>query len=204
MEDLYAAGKGAFMEHAALINDPPEERIATQVLSENRLERINDIFTRSFKPVMKNSNIYQSFFALIKKLNKFFSLSKAVLVVHSERDNCLKVIAVRRRKGTRTGLALTIPEKNSLLYKIFRENSIFTLDYPVFGGANFIERKLLFGRRVSSVAVCPLTANGRTTGLICMTSPIDYAFSMFRNGILDGILEEYGQIVDRELNRLPI
>ena len=132
MDRQYAAGKGAFMEHAALLNESAEGRKETQSLSENRLERISDIFTRSFKPVLKNANIYHSFFALIKKLNKFFSLSKAVLVVHSERDNCLKVIAVRRQKGTRTGLALTIPEKNSLLYRIFKQSMRRTIQKSNF------------------------------------------------------------------------
>ncbi|SYZ72360.1 hypothetical protein TRIP_C20475 [Candidatus Zixiibacteriota bacterium] len=145
----------------------------------------------------KDRNIYKLFFAMTKKLNKFFSISTAVLVVHSGRDNSLKVIAIRKPKYAGKGLALSLPEKDSLLYRIFRNNSLYTANNPSDSDTNFIEKKLLFEDGTQSLAVCPIKYGGSLAGLVCFASPVPYAFDMIEEGMLGGILEEFGAIVGR-------
>jgi hypothetical protein len=126
----------------------------------------------------KDRNIYKLFFAITKKLNKFFSISTAVLVVHSVRDGHLKVIAIRKPKYAGKGLALSIPEKDSLLYRIFRNNALYTANYPSVSETNFIEKKLLLEEGTQSLAICPITYGGSLAGLVCFASPVPYAFDM--------------------------
>nr|MBN2278712.1 hypothetical protein [candidate division Zixibacteria bacterium] len=167
--------------------------------------RLARIFSRCFSSVFKNrKNIYDLFFSLTKKLNKFFSISHAILIIHSEHDDRLKVIAMKGKKRTHLGLALTLPRQDSLLYSIFSRGIIYTRNFPVEVECNFVEKKLLFQESTNSIAVCPITSDGSVRGLICLASPILYAFSMFEDGILDGILEEFGLSLSRELDRYLI
>jgi hypothetical protein len=168
-------------------------------------QRLKDIFGQSFIPVFKNNgDIYQAFFALTKKLNKFFSLSRAILAVYSPARRKLKVIAMRSKNSVRKGLALTLSENNSLLYRVFKDGDIYILDFPDEIKVNFIETKLLIGRETASLAVCPVTSNDNIIGLLGLSSPIPYAFTMFDGGFLDGVLEEFGRLVESERNRLMI
>jgi hypothetical protein len=149
-------------------------------------------------------NIYHLFFSLIKKLGKFFSISKAVLVVRSPEDNALKVIALKSRHHARHGLALTLPKRDSLLHRVFKSREVYSASYPGGFEGNFIEKKLLLEDDTGSVAICPVSVNGTMQGLLCLTSPVVYAFSMFEEGFLDGVLEKFGRSIAREMKRLYV
>ncbi len=167
-------------------------------------ERIANVFERSFNSLFKNNNsLDHLFFSLIKKLNKFFSISRAVLVVHSPRDEKLKAIALRGRKA-RQGLALTLPKRDSLLYTVFNKGDIYAENYSGIFKGNFIENKLLMIDKASSLVICPIRFKGRINALLCLTSQTLFAFNMFENGLLDSVLEQLGKFIDLELRRLHI
>jgi transcriptional regulator with GAF, ATPase, and Fis domain len=168
-------------------------------------KRISNLFSRSFSSLFKtNRNIKHLFFAVVKKLNKFFSLSNAVLAVYSSNDDCLKVIAAKGPKGSKEGLALSLPRKNSLFYKVFEENQIYIQNYPADFEGNFIEKKLLLKGETSSIAICPIFYKESVMGLLCMTSPSLYAFEMFQDGFLDDILGQFGVRLRDKLDKLRI
>lgn len=188
----------------SMLNDIQKVSPSDQPEAEQR-QRLQDIFGQSFVPVFKNNaNIYQAFFALTKKLNKFFSLSRAVLTVYSPARRKLKVIAMRSKNSVRKGLALTLSEDNSLLYRVFRDGDIYIQDFPDEIKGNFIETKLLMNRETASLAVCPVTSNENIIGLLSLSSPLPYAFAMFAGGFLDGVLEDFGRLLESERNRLMI
>ena len=152
----------------------------------------------------KQKNVYKLFFSITKKLHKLFSISTAVLVVRSTRDGHLKVIAIKRPTYSREGLALTLPEKDSLFYSVLRNPAIYTENFsPGFDG-NFIERKLMLDDRTKSLAICPIITNGVVAGLVCFTSPAVYAFQSFQEGFLDPVLKQFGAVLGEEERRLNL
>ncbi|MFH2036195.1 MAG: GAF domain-containing protein [Candidatus Zixiibacteriota bacterium] len=161
--------------------------------------RITDIFSKSFKSVFKNNQkLSHCFFSLCKKLNKYFSISRAVLVVYSESDDSLKVIALKCSHNSREGLTLTLPKNNSLFYKVFQDGKIFIKDYFDNSIGNFIERKLLGHDECGSLAICPVIFKEKTIGLLCLASPALYAFEILAQGIFDSVLINLGQLVNAE------
>jgi|GEM_PF-1130869 len=167
--------------------------------------RLGNIFLRSLGTLFsRNKNIYDLFFCLTKKLNKFFSLSRSVLIVRSHVDDSLKVIAMKGPQNARVGLALTLPEDNSLLYRVSQEGSIYIENYPNGFKGNFIEKKLLLDDNPGSMAICPIEHDDNVRGLICLTSPALYAFTLFKDGFLDGVLERFGRSIEKEVKRLRL
>jgi len=167
--------------------------------------RIGKVFLRSLGNLFKsNKNIYDLFFSLTKKLNKFFSLSRSILVIHSNRDDCLKVIAIKGVRGSRVGLALTLPREGSLLYRVLDDGVTYTENYPDKFNGNFIEKKLLLDDDPGSIVVYPVLYNDAIQGLICLTSPALYAFTLFNEGVLDPVLDKFGKSIEREAKRLRV
>jgi len=168
-------------------------------------DKISGTLRRSFESVLdESSNVYKLFYSFTKKLSKFFSITRAVLVVQSRRDACLKVVAVRAKKSVREGLTLTLPRKDSLLYRVFEEGIIYVENYPGGFDGNFIEKKLLLEKDVNSLVVVPITFGQTGRGLLCFTSPILYAFGMFEEGHLEGVIEEFGLALEGRLQTLNI
>ena len=181
--------------------NPTADRTATRDIN----CRISNIFLRSLGALFNhNKNIYDLFFCLTKKLNKFFSLSRSILIVRSHVDNSLKVIAMKGPQNARVGLALTLPEDNSLLYRVLHKKVIYTENYPNGFKGNFIEEKLLLDDDPGSIVVCPIEHNNHVQGLICLTSPAIYAFTLFKDGFLDSVLDRFGKSIEKEIKRLRI
>lgn len=147
---------------------------------------------QSIKAVLsKPGDIYKLFFLFTKKLNKFFTISQSSLIVHSKQDGKLKVIAMKGEKGARKGLALTLPENNSLLYKVFADDHFYVQHHPENFDGNFIEEKILKIDTTQSLAILPISRNGTKSGLLCLCSPKLNAFASFENGLMDEILENF-------------
>ena len=159
----------------------------------------------SFEAVFrKTDDIYKLFFLLTKKLSKFFSISRASLIVHSKLDGKLKAIAMKGDKGAHEGLALTLPEQNSLLYNILESGVPYIENYPQQFPGNFIEEKILIDSDTRSLAVLPIKDNGTLGGLICFASPVPYAFTMLEDGLLDDLMEKFGPVLNKKLPRVNI
>jgi len=176
-----------------------------QVVEHSAKNRITDIFFRSFKSVFKNNNkLSHCFFSLCKKLNKYFSIYRAVLVVYSEIDDNLKVIALKGQQNSREGLAISLPKKNSLFYKTFDNGQIFVEDCIGDFSGNFIERKLLSIEKCESFAICPVIHKDKTIGLLCLSSASLYCFEMLGEGIFEQVLISLGKSVKAELSKVNI
>jgi hypothetical protein len=157
-----------------------------------------DFLIRSFMALfIKQKNINKLFFAIAKKLNRAFDITSAVLVIRSVRDSSLKVIAIKKDHYSREGLALTLPDRDSLLYNVLRKASLHT-EYIVenFSG-NFIEKS-------RTLAICPIISNNSVSGLLCLASPSSSAFELFENGALDSILKQLGSIMAGTAGRLNL
>jgi hypothetical protein len=164
-----------------------------------------DFLIRSFMALfIKQKNINKLFFAIAKKLNRAFDITSAVLVIRSVRDSSLKVIAIKKDHYSREGLALTLPDRDSLLYNVLRKASLHT-EYIVenFSG-NFIEKKLLLDDKSRTLAICPIISNNSVSGLLCLASPSSSAFELFENGALDSILKQLGSIMAGTAGRLNL
>ncbi len=148
----------------------------------------------------KPSDIYKLFFSFTKKLNRFFPISQSSLIVFSKQDNKLKVIAMKGEKGARKGLTLTLPETNSLLYKVFADGNFYIQHHLQEFNGNFIEEKIIKDNAAQSLAVLPISQNGSSYGLICLSSPNEDAFISFENGLMDEILENFSKNV---IKRMP-
>ncbi|MCP4703226.1 MAG: hypothetical protein GY865_01340 [candidate division Zixibacteria bacterium] len=148
----------------------------------------------------KPSDIYKLFFLFSKKLNKFFTISRSSLILHSRQENKLKMIAMKSEKGARKGLALTLPENGSLLYKIFNKGLFHFQHYPKNSDCNFIEQKILKDKTALSMAILPIIQDNINYGLICLSSPDQDAFVPLENGLLDEILDGFGKNL---IQRIP-
>jgi hypothetical protein len=176
-------------------------------LSDNRNPTGNftERYFRSFIALFrKNRNIYKLFFAITKKLGRLFSISTAVFVVHSAVDNHLKVIAIKRPNYTGEGLALTLPEKDSLLYSVFKRGTIYTENCLTGHAGNFIEKKLFPEDQTKSLAVCPIKFDGSVSGLLCFASPSAFAFENLEDSLADEMMRQLGTVVGMEKARLDI
>lgn len=157
---------------------------------------------QSIKSVLsKPSDIYKLFFLFTKKLNKLFSISQSALILHSSQENKLKVIAMKGEKGARKGLALTLPEKDSLLYKISKDNQIYIQHHLENFESNFIEEKVLINEAAQSLVILPISQNGTKFGLVCLSSPNKNAFLPFENGVMDEVVET---LTNNLIKRMPL
>lgn len=138
-----------------------------------------EVFVKSFDSVVgRSQNINKLFFSFIKKFNRHLPISRAALILHSAKDDTLKMIALKAERA-REGLTLTLPKENSLLYRVFRTNAIYTADYPFYFSGNFFERKILIDLETKSVLITPILTGGNNFGLVCLTSPQESAFKEY-------------------------
>lgn len=166
-------------------------------MSENVLQSIKAVMS-------KPSDIYKLFFLFIKRLDKFFPISQSSLILHSQKENKLKVIAMKGEKGTRKGLALTLPEKDSLFYKVFHSNNCFIQHHPEKFECSFIEQKILKDDTALSMAILPIFQDKTKHGLICLSSPEQDAFVSFENGQLDEVLMNFNKYLIKKIPTINI
>ena len=155
---------------------------------------ISENALKSFKAVLsKPGDIYKLFFLFTKRLNKFFQISRSSLIIYSKQDNKLKVIAMKGLKGARKGLTLTLPENNSLLYKIFEDGQFYIQHNLKNFEGNFIEEKILKDRSAQSLVVLPIRQDNKRCGLVCFSSPNQNAFTAFESSKMNEILDYFGK-----------
>jgi len=143
----------------------------------------------------RNNNVYKIFFSLCKKLNRLFSLSNAVLVVHSVRDNSLKVIAVKNSRHSPEGISLTLPGQNSLLHTVFNDGNYHISNHMERFPGNFVEKKLLLDDDTNSLAIFPINHNGNCVGLFCIASHKVHAFDLLNRPLLKPVTEQFGEVL---------
>lgn len=191
------------------VDIPAQKYLADTALTResiiSKTECLEDIFSRTYRSIFKKrTNAKYLFFTLVKKIGKYFGLSKAVLIVKSGHDETLKVIAIKGRKTSRDGLALILPRKNSHLYEVINSRQILILNQADDFPGNFIEKKLLYDDAASTAALCPIMHDGQVYGLLCLISPDTHSFDNLTNGLLDKILNQFGAVLRADLSRLGL
>ncbi len=142
---------------------------------------------------MQNKSVPTLFREMTNKLSKFFSISRAVLIIRN--NNTLGVLAIWNNFQFQNGLTLTLPGKNSFLYETLKNGKIKSL--PIFSKApgNLIENKILINKSDSALAVCPMISEDNIRGLISFASPVPYAFELIEEGYLEPVFEAFGRVL---------
>ncbi len=135
------------------------------------------------------------FCELINKLNKFFSISKAGLVLHCPLSDRLKVIVRWEPDCFKEGVAMEIPTPGSILHRTLRLGGI--LHEPVFGcdQGNDFERRILTSASTKALAICPAVSDDTVYSLISLASPVEYAFEMLNEGHFVHVFERFGELL---------
>jgi len=150
----------------------------------------------------QNKSVSRRFFELINRLNKFFSISRAVLIINDKDGDSLKMMTAWEQARLREGVMLTIPRENSLLRRASGIRVIInrsaTGEFPPEYQGNFIENNILFDKSTSSLAICPLFAGKTLMGITCLTSSAPFAFELIEEGYFDGIFRQLGEVLADE------
>lgn len=173
--------------------------IAVGTASNRKIDKKwQDNYLRSIEALArKHKNIHQLFFAITKRLNKIFSISVAILVSHSNRDHSLKVIDIKKTGYSGEALSLILPDKNSLLYSVYRDETIFSESDPDKFNGNFLEKKLLLDQTTKSLVICPVRDNGQISGLLCLASAMPSAFNSDDAFFLEEISRQFRSSLSR-------
>ncbi len=149
----------------------------------------------------QNKPVPTLFCEMTNKLSKFFSISKAVLIIKDSRKGTLGVMAIWNNLQFQNGLTLTLPKQNSFLYEVLKSRKIKSL--PIFSKApgNMIENKIISNKTDSALAVCPMISEDMIRGLISFASPVPYAFEMIEEGYLGTVFETFGRVLSDEYDR---
>lgn len=175
-------------------------------IDENQYINDWDITPALCNPLLRilgqNKTIPTLFREMTNKLSKFFSISKAVLIIRDNNKDTLGVMAVWKNFQFHNGLTLTLPRKNSFLYEILEGRKIKSL--PIFSKApgNMIENKILTDKSDSALAVCPMISEDMILGLISFASPVPYAFEMIEEGYLGPVFETFGRVLSNEYDKI--
>jgi len=155
-----------------------------------------------FRILQQNKPVPTLFHEMTNKLSKFFSISRAVLIIRDRVKNSLGVRAVWKNFQFQNGLTLTLPENNSFLYEIL--NSRKTKSLPIFSKApgNMIENRILINKSDSALVVCPLISVDKIRGMISFASPVPYAFEMIEEGFLEPVFETFGTVLFNEYDKI--
>ncbi|RKX23058.1 MAG: hypothetical protein DRP51_01295 [Candidatus Zixiibacteriota bacterium] len=170
-----------------------------QYLSNGDISRI--LCSPLLRILRQNKSIPDLFCEMTNKLSKFFSISKAVLVIRNHNKMTLGVMAIWDNFQFQNGLTLILPKENSFLYEIFKTGRIKSL--PIFSRVpgNLIENKILVNKSDSALVVCPMISEDMIRGLISFSSPVPYAFEMIEEEYLGTIFDMFGRVLSDDYNR---
>lgn len=138
------------------------------------------------------------FNALVGRLGKFFSVTRATLAtLDSSRVN-VKVPLIWEISGLREGLMLTVPRENSLMYRVLQQGElIYEPIFQAFPG-DLIEGKIITESSACSFVICPLDATSPVPWLISLASPVPFAFDMIYDGYFSEVFQRFGEILTNQ------
>lgn len=143
------------------------------------------------------------FWELTNKLNKFFSISKAVLVMNCPLSDRLKLIARWEPDCFKEGVAMEIPTANSVLHRALTLGRIFYEPAFGFDQGNNLERRILTSPSTRSLAICPAVSDETVYSLISLASPVYNAFDLIEDGHFASIFDRFGKLLaERDLTSI--
>jgi len=154
------------------------------------------MISRSYKRFFEQKKPVPTMFCeLVNKLDKFFSVSRASLVLHLPQSGDLKLVSWWDRHCLREGVIMSIPKKSSLLYRVLGAQSVFHKSVGRDIPCNYLERKLLISRSSQALIICPAVFTDVIYGLVSLASPVPYAFELIENGIFQPVFVRFAQVI---------
>ena len=152
--------------------------------------------------VSGSETLSEIFFALTRHLCETFEINKGVLILRQEQPKKLAAVSTWENGLSRDGLALSLPCDSSLFEQVAEQGKVYTENFCGTFSGNFFERKLLLDDDSRSFVLQPLKSGGQVVGLLGFSSQTATAFSMFEEGSLEVIAEEFGSVIEARKNGL--
>ncbi len=146
--------------------------------------------------VNRGDSLSEIFFALTSHLRETFEINKGVLILRQEQPTKLAAVSTWKNGLGRDGLALSLPCDSSLFEQVAEQGEVYTEHFCGAFSGNFFERKLLLDDNSRSFVLQPLKSDGQVVGLLGYSSESATAFTMFEEGTLDDIAEEFGSVIE--------
>lgn len=135
------------------------------------------------------------FNALVGRLCKFFSVTRATLATLDSSRTAVKVPLIWESSGLREGVTLAVPNKNSLMYRALQKGEVtYEPIFQAFPG-DLIEGKIITESSACSLVICPLDATFPAQWLISLASPVPFAFDMIYDGHFSEVFQRFGEIL---------
>ncbi|MCK4632292.1 MAG: hypothetical protein KAT79_03415 [candidate division Zixibacteria bacterium] len=154
---------------------------------------------RSFDRLLSQEKPVPTLFCeLVNKLNKFFSICKASLILHNSYTGTLALTSWWDRYCFKEGVIISLPRENSLLYATLKSQSVVQESINGQVPGNFVEQKLLISEETQALAVCPAVFEDAVHGLVVLASPVPGAFDMMQQGYFELVFERFGELLAKK------
>jgi len=141
-----------------------------------------------------------AFFELTKRLASRFSINKAVLLLRADAEAPFAAVSTWNNGQIREGLSIRLPSESSLFEIVAGQGSVYTENFCNGFSGNFFERKLLLEDDSRSFVIQPLKHDGNVIGLLGFSSGEPTAFTMFEEGMVEPIFNEFAQIIREKVS----
>ncbi len=154
---------------------------------------------RSFDRLLSQEKPVPTLFCeLVNKLDKFFSICKASLVLHNPYTGTLALASWWDRYCFKEGVIISLPRENSLLYATLKSQSVVQEAINGKVPGNFVEQKLLISEETQTLAVCPAVFEDAVYGLVALASPVPGAFDMMQQGYFELVFDRFGELLAKK------
>jgi len=154
---------------------------------------------RSFDRLLSQKKPVPTLFCeLIHKLDKFFSICKASLILHNPYTGTLALTSWWDHYCLKEGVIISLPRENSLLYATLKSQSVVHKWVNGQAPGNFVERKLLISEETQALAVCPAIFEDAVHGLVTLASPVPSAFDMMQHGYFELVFDRFGELLAKK------
>ncbi len=145
----------------------------------------------------QGADVSEMFAQLTDELSRQFHINRGVLVVRRDDTRHLAAVSTWNNGSLRNGLSVNLPPHSSLFEKVAEHGCVYTESFCDSFSGNFFERRLLLGEDSRSFVVQPLKNEGKVIGLLGYSSEEPTAFTMFEEGALDKVAQDFATAIDK-------
>lgn len=121
-------------------------------------------------------NLPGLFEEFLDRIHDKFCLRRAVLFTSHTKPPRIISLAMWNRGELSTGVAITIPNKDSLLIELIEANCVRIFSPVVDCPGNFVESRLLLDHPGGALAIYPMVDDSIPVGAICLVSDDENSF----------------------------
>ena len=166
----------------------------------NYLTEERDLSFNFESDIPPNAKISEIFCEITRRLEIKFNICKGVLVIRNHNENTFLAISTWNKGEFLDGLAISLPTAPSLFEQIASDGNVYSDTYGGIFSGNFFEKKLLLNDNSRSYVLHPLKHEGEIAGMIGYSSEVEMAFSVFEEGILNNIANQFAKIISERRN----